>query len=131
MQQTALTNIIKLWVSNVFFNKNPLTESASSCSNSFFLTSGILCLCLGPIPSGLVHLKRNKGLRGTYASFYPLHRGTTPLCLASSPSNTPRDRALTPLECLASKRSRFQRHSMATLYDTVIWACSSVLLLSF
>jgi len=71
-----------------------------------------MCLLLGRIASGPLHLKKNKELGGTYTPFSPLLTGTPPLHHASTPFLTlPKTQAL---ECLAPKEADYSllQHSL-------------------
>lgn len=79
------------------------------CSDSFTVAYWLLLSSLlGPISSGLMHLKRNKGSGGSQTSFSPLLTGTAPFYHASSPTKTPQNQTLTPFKCLTQERGRFQ-----------------------
>lgn len=63
------------------------TFSSQKCSFSLLrgLCGGLVASSeslLGPIASGLMHLKRNKGLGGPQTPFPPLLTGTTPFFLS-------------------------------------------------
>lgn len=79
------------------------------CLDSFTVAYWLLLSSLlGPISSGLMHLKRNKGLGGSQTSFSPLLTGTAPFYHASSPTKTPQNQTLTPFKCLTQERGGFQ-----------------------
>lgn len=79
------------------------------CLDSFTVAYWLLLSSLlGPISSGLMHLKRNKGLGGSQTFFSPLLTGTAPFYHASSPTKTAQNQTLTPFKCLAEERGRLQ-----------------------
>lgn len=94
-----------------------------------FTGCGFSVPLLGPIASGLVHLKRNKGLGGTYTPFFSFtYREHPSLSRLISLSNTPHNQTLTLLECLAPKEVDSSHSSLATLRYTDLGPCSFVFL---
>lgn len=76
---------------------------------------------LGPIASGLMHLKRNKGLGGPQTPFSPLLTGLLLFYHASSPTKTLQNQALTPFDALHQKEADSSSPPLQTgTFDTLI-----------
>lgn len=86
-----------------FLHRNPASSLLGGLCGGLVASSEPL---LGHIASGLMHLKRNKGLGGPQTPFYPLLTRTTPfLSRLISHKKTLQNQVLTPFDALHQKEA--------------------------